>query len=307
MLAALSTLTSIAHATCVAGTFQPVSQFIPRGTTHNAYSLTDPAGQQVAVFDLQWGGSLASLKYNGTEMVWGNATGGMVQPAMHTFPSSQDYNPTQAGDNTNLGSTVSGVKCIDGNHLYIISGGLLDYNLGRSAYIAANAVKNNAVVSGSYATPYMVVTTATFVANPGGTPSYYLQMKHGITNIDASENFAWGFELAGYVPFGFSHTVSFPIGCTSTTPCSNPSTPQLVAGLYPNAGLTGGTAFYVSPATYWGNKTSYVLFGTDTVNQNQSSHQFTGNWLLPPGTSRSVLWYVMVGNWDAALSFAQTH
>jgi len=298
---------SAAYGACGATTFQPISQFVPPGTTHNAYFLTDPAGQQRAVFDIQWGGALASLKYNGVEMVWGNATGGMVQPAMHTFLNSQDYNPTQAGDNKNLGSTVAGVKCIDGNSIYIITGGVLDYNLGRSGYTAASAVKNNAVVSGSYETPYTVLTTATFVANPGGTPAYYLQMKHTITNIDPVEAFSWGFELAGYVPFTFSQTVSFPAGCTSSTPCSNPSTPQLVSGLYPNTGLTGGTAFYVSPATYWTNKTCFVSFNIDTINQNHSSHLFTGSWGLGPGTSRSVVWYVMVGNWNDALSFAQTH
>lgn len=298
---------SVTNAACTPTTFQPINRFIPHGTTHNAYSLTDPAGQQTAIFDIQWGGALASLKYNGTEMVWGNATGGMVQPAMHSFPNSIDYNPTQSGDNTTLGSTVSGVKCIDSNHISIISGPLLDFNLGRSGYLYTNAVKNNAAVSGSYATPYTVVTTATFVVNPGGTPGYYLQLKHNITNIDSSENFSWGFELAGYVPYSFSHFVSFPVGCTSTTPCSNPSTPQLVAGLYPTTGLAGGTAFYVSPAIYWGNKTSSAGFATDTINQNQSTHLLTGNWLLSPGTSRAVVWYVMAGDWNTALNFAQTH
>ena len=75
-----------ASAGCGSTTFQPISQFIPHGTTHNAYFLSDPAGQQTAVFDIQWGGALASLKLSGVEMVWGNATGGMVQPAFHTYP-----------------------------------------------------------------------------------------------------------------------------------------------------------------------------------------------------------------------------
>ena len=214
-----------ASAGCGATTFQPISPFVPRGTTHNAYFLTDPAGQQTAVFDIQWGGALASLKLNGVEMVWGNATGGMVQPALHTFPTSQDYNPTQAGD-----------------------------------------------------------------------------------NISSSESFPWGFELAGYVPYSFTNFVRYPASCTATTPCSPGSTPQLVGGLYPNSGLTGGTAFYVSPQTYWAGTTStYADFGTDTINQNQSTHLFDAFWGLGPSSSRTFVWYVMAGTWSQALAFAQTH
>ncbi|HEX3555099.1 MAG TPA: hypothetical protein VIA62_17890 [Thermoanaerobaculia bacterium] len=299
-----------ASAGCGATTFQPISPFVPRGTTHNAYSLSDPAGQQTAIFDIQWGGALASLKLSGVEMVWGNATGGMVQPALHTFPvtSSQDYNPTQAGDNKNLGSTVVGVNCIDSNDLMIITGGVLDYNLGRGGYIVANAVKNNSVSTGSYATPYTVVTVASFVANPGGSPSYYLRLQQTIANISSSESFPWGFELAGYVPYNFTNFVRFPANCTDTTFCSSGSTPQLVGGLYPNSGLTGGTAFYISPQTYWVSTTgTFVSFGTDDINKNQSTHLFDDSWGLGPGTSRTFAWYVMVGSWSQALAFAQTH
>lgn len=300
-----------ASATCGATTFQPVSPFIPAGTTHNAYSLTDPSGQQRAVFDLVWGGALASLKWNNVEMVWGNATGGMVQPAWHSYPGGAtlpDYNPTQAGDRSNLGSTVVGVRCIDANTLYIMTGGVLDYARGGSTHIVAGAVKNNGVVSNSYATPYSVVTIASFVANPGGTPAYYLQLQQTIANLDPSESYAWGFELAGYVPYTFTSTVSYPNNCTSTVPCSPSTTPQLVGGLYPNTSLTNGTAFYVSPQTYWaGSANAFSSFATDDTNKNHSVHLFNSFWGLGPSKSRTFTWYVMVGDWSKALSYAQTH
>jgi hypothetical protein len=54
-------------ADCGATTFTPAAPYVPPPTTHNAYFLTDPAGQQRAVFDLHWGGTLASLQYLGTE------------------------------------------------------------------------------------------------------------------------------------------------------------------------------------------------------------------------------------------------
>jgi hypothetical protein len=75
-LTLLASLSGIpASAGCGATTFQPISQFVPHGTTHNAYFLSDPAGQQTAVFDIVWGGALASLKLSGVQMIWGNANG----------------------------------------------------------------------------------------------------------------------------------------------------------------------------------------------------------------------------------------
>src|SRR5579872_3064969 len=53
---------------------------------HQALQITDPAGEQVATFDLYWGGALVSLKYNGTEYIdqgTSFATGGLVQVALH--------------------------------------------------------------------------------------------------------------------------------------------------------------------------------------------------------------------------------
>lgn len=252
------------------------------------------------------------MKLNNTEMVWGHATGGMVQPAWHYYPgaaSSPDYNPTQAGDNTNLGSTVVGVRCVDPGTLYIImTAGVLDYSRGTGGYTVANAVKNNGAVNNSYATPYSVVTIASFVSNPGGTPGYYLRLQQTIANLDPAESFPWGFELAGYVPLTFTNSAQYPAGCSQPAPCSPSATPQLVAGLYPNASLTGGTAFYVSPQTYWaGSVSAFPTFKTDTINKNQSVHLFNAFWGLGPSKSRTFVWYVMAGDWNKALSFAQTH
>lgn len=294
-----------ASAACGATTFQPISRFVPSGTTHNAYYLTDPTGEQRAVFDIVWGGALASLKQNGVERAWGHATGGMVQPAFHSFPNGQDYNPTLAGDQSNKGSAVMGVRCVDANTLYLISG-TLDYNRGASGFIISNTVLNGAVVPNSYATPYTVVTIATFVANPSGPPSYYLKIQQTITNIDPATNVHFGFELAGYVPYTYTSQVRYPAACaTVDNNCYNSSTPDLLGGLYPNANLTGGIAFFVSPQASWNpSQRTFVSFATDTINQNQSTHLFTENWILGPGVSRTVVWYVLTGDWSKALNFA---
>jgi hypothetical protein len=163
-------------------------------------------------------------------------------------------------------------------------------------------------VTGSYSTPYTVFTTATFVAT-GGTPSYYLQLQQTIANIDPTESYSWGFELAAYAPYTFSNYVSYPASCTSSAPCAAASTPHLVGGVYPNTSLTGGLAVYIAPGTYLlgYNSQVFVDAGADNVNDNQSTHLFDANWTLPPSSSRTFTWYVMAGNWTPALSFALSH
>jgi hypothetical protein len=294
-----------AQALCGATTFQPMSRFVPAGTTHNAYFITDPAGEQRAVFDLVWGGALASLKQGGMERIWGNAVGAMVQPAFHSFPNGQDYNPTLAGSQGNIGSAVLGVRCIDSNTLYLM-GGTLDFNRGSSGFIISNAVLNGAVVPNAYATPYTVVTIASFVPNPSGPPSYYLRLQQTITNIHPTTEVSFGFELAGYVPYSYTNYIRYPTGCaTVDSNCYNSSTPRLLGGLYPSASLTGGTALFVSPQASWNaNQRTFASFAPDNINQNQSTHLFTENWRVAPGTSRTVTWYVMVGDWSKALGFA---
>lgn len=304
-LALAAALVPPAAGTCGPTTFQPVSPYVPRGTTHNAYALTDPAGEQVAVFDLQWGAALASLKQNGVEHAWGNATGGMVQPAMHG-PGGPEYNPTQAGDNTNQGSVVLGVRCLDASTLFLVTSSL-DYNLGRSGQVYASAVANGAVLGGSFVTPYIITTTATFVANPNAPPAYYLKLQQAFTNISSTEMFAWGFEFAGYMPYGYTNYSHYPANCNSQGDgCTSGSTPTLIAGGYPNASLTGGTAFYVSPQTNWAPRTNvFSQLAPDDINQNQSAHLFDAFWNLSPGQTRIFTWYVLVGDWAKAFSFAQ--
>jgi hypothetical protein len=297
-------------ATCGATTFQPQSPFLPPGTTHNAYYVQDPAGEQRAVFDLEWGGVLASLKQNGAERVWGNAVGGMVQPAWHAYPVSPTtaYNPTAAGANPLKGSVVLGVRCVDSNTLNILSG-VLDYNNGNGGYVVFNAVKNGVVVANTYATPYVINTLASFVSNTvGGPPSYYLKLEQSISNTDKAENFLWGFELAGYVPYTFIYSVRYPSNCTVLdSNCYSSSTRYLLGGWYPNSNLTAGTAFFVSPQIYWAaNTRNFVGLNTDNTNQNHSVHMFNAYWTDGPGLSRRFVWYVLVGNWSKALSFAQT-
>jgi hypothetical protein len=306
LLALALMLPPAAVASCGATTFQPTSPYIPPGTTHNAYFLTDPAGEQRAVFDLQWGGALAALTYAGSSLLWGNATGGTVEPVLHfTAANGQDYEPMLAGEVGNLGSPVTGVRCVDSNTLYLMTGGLLDFNDGASGHLASNAVLNDAVQGASYATPYAVVTVATFVANSSGPPSYYLELQQMVTNLDPFESLTWTLELAGYSPSSFSTFQAYPANCTAAAPCAGAATAHLIAGLYPNGSLTGGVAFYVSPSRNFPAQSAYAAWQTDSINGNQSVHLLALGWPLAPNSPQSVTWFVLAGNWSAALSFAQ--
>jgi len=155
-------------ADCGPTTFAPSGPGIPGGTVHNAYFLRDPAGHQRAVFDLEWGGALASLKASGVEYVYGHAPGAMVQPAFHA--GSPDYNPTLAGANPAKGSPVTGIRCLASNQLRIQTT-VLDFNNGANPTAPFLAVRNGAVTPGTYSTPYVIVTTASFVENPAGSPA----------------------------------------------------------------------------------------------------------------------------------------
>jgi hypothetical protein len=136
-----------------------------------------------------------------------------------------------------------------------------------------------------------------------GNPLYYLRLQETVANVDPSEFLFWGFQIAGYVPYSFSHAVQYPTNCTTGTPCLSPSTPALVAGLYPSANLTGGTAFYISPQAYWRNQSASASFGIDTVNLDQSAYFNTGQWGLAPGHSRTYVFFVLVGDWSNAFAF----
>lgn len=61
---------------------------VPNSTvgTHKVARLRDPAQEQVAIFDLYWGGALRSLTYGGREYIdqtTNSTTAGLVQIGLH--------------------------------------------------------------------------------------------------------------------------------------------------------------------------------------------------------------------------------
>ena len=229
-----------------------------------------------------------------------------MQSAWHAL--SPDYSPTEAGQNGLVGSPVLGVRCVDANTLTIFSG-MLDFNKNASGAAPFSSVSNGAVVAQSYVTPYTIVMTATFVPNPTAPPAYYLKLQQVITNTSSTESLPWGFEFANYVPGSFTSQISYPSSCTAlTSNCYSSSTPHLLGGMYPNAQLTNGVAFYTAPQTNWNGSTrGWVELRNSTgvyLGVSREIHIWDAYWSLGPGTQRSQTWYVLVGDWQKALNFS---
>jgi len=318
-------------ATCAKTTWQPID---PPYTIeqHNAYALTDPSGQQTALFDLTWGGTLVSLKYNNQEMMWGPNPGGMIQPAYFGDPlhnisggGAWWYNPEQAGGPAFRGTPVFGAVCSDANTLMII-GGATDYFGGMSGYRVGNPVflyspSNQYHVYDTnkhFAAPYTITTIATFVPNPGGSPSYYLKITQTILNNHPTENFTFGFQISGYVPARLKFFKSFPANCTAAYQpgCGPADVPNLIGGLYSDLGLSDGTALYVRPRSDWpflGPVPSVFILHDSScqpagpADPNCLAHTvgpWATDWSVPPSTPRTMDFYVLVGSWAQACTFA---
>lgn len=350
MLGCFFALCRSALAGCGATTFQPQQRIGPV-TAHQALWISDPANEQYAHFDIEWGGTLASLRYdpfghvldgNGvvnpaaTELIWGHHPGGMVQPAWF-FGTQHPYNPEGAGDqgdqpHSGRGTPVLGAACKFGSLLLMYSGST-DWFQNEGFWGRAATVKNEDVKVDMWATPYAITTTVTFVANPSGTPAYYLKLDQYVMNFDARENLSFDFGHAVYTPGttnppnpdtglfdpdngpgSFKYFAYYPQNpdCRATNQqpptCPAHEIPKLVAGRYPNPGLTGGVAFSVAASTYYASPNNSIR-----VKQNPGGGDLFWNNTgfgvgglpvpLAPGTGRRIVFYILAGNWSAAQAF----
>jgi len=221
-----------ATADCGAGRFTPLRAgpvqqtfWQPTPPDHDTLFLVDPANQQYAAFDLEFGGILASLRYDPTghvldsnrnvnpaavELVWGHHPGGMLQPAWSRGNDDFSYFPNPAGDveGHGRGPAVLGAVCKDGSVLTIYSS-VPDFYNNKGLIDRAAVVKNEQIVVDAdggqtmWVTPYTLTSTVSFVPNPGvatGGPAFYLKIDMFIMNIDTRDRvgFNGGFSL--YAP-----------------------------------------------------------------------------------------------------------
>ena len=269
-----------------------------------AVVLRDPAGEQQVLFDMAQGGAIVSLKYKGTEHVWGYNGGGLLQMAFHNGmthgPWKGDYNPTQAGDGSAM-SPVTGVAC-DGESSIDITTMMLDFNHNNAFYgkplIAVWKGQMNDMIPRSFFSPYVLETKASWVNNPSGEPKYYLKLEERITHIADESVGPFTFDFAAYAQWDLPKALSSPENC----PCDASKTKYVLGGFYREDESTGlGVAM---PSTNFLRSKLGGAGGTEPMWRNHSFH-LSAHEALDGIASKSFVWYVLPGPWESAVKFSK--
>jgi hypothetical protein len=274
--------------------------------------VQDPAGEQTVLFDVTAGGAIVSLKYKGIEHIWGWNRGAMLQIAIHhvmgfekqgSVQGQGDYNPTQAGDEYSS-SLVTGVACDATSSIDVVTM-MLDFNNNAAFYrkplLAVWGGQVNGGVPASYFAPYTLETRASWVrSRQSAGPGYYLRLRERIVHLTRAKIGPFEYDFADYEPWAFAVPVVSPKGC----PCSTTSTNYMAGGLYTDDTLNTGLAVAIPSSDFPHNKMSSAL-APDYQWRMQSFH-LESREALDGITAKDFTWYVMVGPWRHALSFAQS-
>lgn len=270
-----------------------------------AVVIKDPVGEQTVLFDITEGGAIVSLKYHGVEHIWGYNGGGLLQMAFHNARKVGnlygDYNPTQAGDGSAM-SPVTGVACHGTSSVDIMTM-MLDFNHNNSFYqnpvIAVWGGRVNHSIPLSYFSPYTLETRAEWVRNPAGEPEYYLRLSERFTHLTDEKIGIFDYDFADYEPWEFNVRAVSPEHC----PCASLSTAYMAGGWYQDTLRNVGLAVAMPSSNFPGGKVSGG-FNSDYQWRNRNFH-LEARESLDGIQSKSFVWYVMVGPWQNALSFAR--
>jgi hypothetical protein len=289
----------------IRGHFQLTEFTMQPGEVDQAVVFKDPASEQTVLFDLMEGGAIVSFKYHDIEHTWGYNGGGLLQMAFHNHrkdgPWDGDYNPTQAGD----GTAMSPVTSIGGNGIdtLILITMMLDFNHNNGFYphplLAVWGGRVDEHNPASYFSPYILETCVHWIENPGGEPKYYLQPDERITHLTEEKMGPFGFDFADYQNWEFSVQAISPENC----PCPSSQVNYMTGGLYTDKTRQVGLAIAM-PSSNFPNSKIGGGFNSDFMWRNNSFHLGSSE-SLDGVTSKSFVWYVMVGSWDKALQFSK--
>jgi hypothetical protein len=285
---------------CRTATFQ-----MQPGQVDQAVVLEDPAHEQRVLFSTTSGGAIVSFKYRGVEHTWGYNGGGLLQMAFHNSmrsgPWPGDYNPTQAGDGSAV-SPVVGVAC-KGTEAVTLLTMMLDFNHNNGFYakplIAVWGGRMNDMAPLSYFAPYTIETRASWVANPAGVPRFYLKLEERFMHIADEKIGVFAYDFANYMPWEFDVRAVSPENC----PCPSSATNYVAGGWYKDAARTLGLAVAMPSSNFPGERVGGG-FNSDYMWRNRNFH-LTSQGALDGIAAKQLVWYVMAGGWNGALSFAK--
>lgn len=282
--------------------------------------LRDPSGEQEAEFDLTHGGSLVSLRYRGKELLYGHSAGahvemykirhGTEEELKGLSPYWSSFHPDQAGSSMGVPATVAGVACQGEESMQafamMVDAGV-DSSFRRHPLMGVWKGRLSGHFPPGYSTPYTIETDASWVANPGKTPKYYLRLDQTVVNIRATASGTMQWLLLGTVPWNFDYRTGDPDTCTSKSPCQSSTTPAIAAGRYEDAAHTEGVAVVV-PTGGWATNQLYLggsinAYGGSPVVRKRSfgvvlMHGLAGT------TGFHFQWYICAGSWNQAQAFA---
>ena len=290
-----------------------------------AVVLKDPAGEQEARFDLMHGGTLISLRYHGKELMFGKTAGANVTMYIVRHGREADlkgvspywsaFHPDQGGSSMGVPSSVAGVACNGDQSLRALAMMVdvsNDSSFVREPLLGVWAGHISNEFPPGYSTALAIETDASWVNNPGGSPSYYLQLEQVVVNVRPSPPQPIEWSLEGAAPWDSEYPASFPEKCTEKAPCASADAPVIATGRYRDPGHSVCFATVV-PTSEWKTSRAFVRENAEWVVLS-----YGAVWAAPRRVFATVLahdleglkgfhfsWTVCAGSWEQAQSFAE--
>jgi len=287
--------------------------------------LRDPGHEQEARFDLKHGGTLVSLRYRGNELIYAHGSGANIQMyairAGHEkeleglSPYWSSFNPSQGGESMQVPATTAGVACnadLSFRAFAMMVDSAVDNSFQTEPLLGvwAGRVSNN--FPPGYSTPYSIETVASWVANPGKAPRYYLRLDQSVVNVRPEQSRQLQWFLTGAAPWEYEFGKGSPENCNTKTPCTSSSATAFVAGRYRDHEGTDGVAAVV-PSANWSTSRAYVLWdanfdtmlypGYSSVVRNRTFATVLDHPLEGLSAFR-FSWYICSGSWKQTKAFA---
>jgi hypothetical protein len=288
--------------------------------------LRDPAGEQEARFDLTHGATLISLSFRKQELLYAHGAGANVSMYVFRHGTEEDlkglspywsvFHPDQGGSSMGVPSTTAGVACHGTSSMrafaMMVDSGV-NSSFQREPLLGVWKGRVSRNFPPGYSTPYSIETDASWVANRGRSPQYYLRLDQTIVRLRPGSSGPMEWFLEGASPWDFQFSAKSPENCQEKSPCSSADVPAVAMGRYADAARSEGFATVV-PTVPWAPTRVRTL-----DNSEYAVLAYGAVWSAPRHLFATVLthtmegvggfrvgWYVCAGNWDAARSFAST-